>query len=123
MRQVSDPWQTLWPFLIGPSIWAIHFLVCYVTAAVFCAKAGPAADFAVVQVAVAAATGAALIGIVIAGFMAFNQWRVERDIVQDQPTEADRRQLLGQAGILLCGLSAVGVIYVALPAVFIRGCG
>ncbi len=108
--------------MIGPTIWAAHFLVCYVTAAVLCAKSGSAADFAVIRIVVAAATAVALAGIAWAGIAAFRQWRVEYDVVQDQPTEADRRQLLGQAGMLLSGLSAVAVIYVALPALFIGGC-
>lgn len=122
MRQTPAAWQTLWPFLSGPSIWAVHFLVCYVTAAVFCAKLGSAADFAIIRTVVAGATAIALAGVAVAGIQAYRQWSIERDFVHDEPTEVDRRQLLGQAGMLLSGLSALAVIYVALPALFIGGC-
>lgn len=123
MSEATAAWRTLWPIFVGPVIWAAHFLVCYIFAAVFCAKAGFAADFTAVRLVVAGATAAALAGIAVTGYHGFRQWRVAFDIRQDQPTDEDRRQLLGQSAMLLCGLSAVGVIYGGLPAVFIESCG
>lgn len=122
MTYMTEAWRTLWPLLFGPTIWALHFLVCYVFAAVFCAKAGPSADFSNVRLVVVVTTALALAAIAFAGFLGYRQWAIERDVRQDRPTDVDRRQLLGQAAILLCGLSAVAVVYVALPAVFIASC-
>jgi hypothetical protein len=119
---MNEAWRTLWPILFGPTIWALHFLVCYVFAAVFCAKAEPSADFFPVRLVVAAATALALAAIAFVGFLGYRQWAIEHDVRQDQPTDVDRRQLLGQATILLCGLSALAVVYGALPAVFIASC-
>jgi hypothetical protein len=119
---MNEAWRTLWPILFGPTIWALHFLVCYVFAAVFCAKAEPSADFFPVRLVVAAATALALAAIAFVGFLGYRQWAIEHDMRQDQPTDVDRRQLLGQASILLCGLSAVAVVYGAFPAVFIASC-
>ena len=31
-------WGSLWLLTFGPGIWAVHFLLCYVTAAVWCAR-------------------------------------------------------------------------------------
>lgn len=122
MRYASEAWSSLWPMVFGPAIWALHFLVCYVFAAVFCAKLGGQGDFVTVRLVVAGATVVALVAIAVVGFFGFQQWRVEHDVHQDQPTDVDRRQLIGQAAMLLCGLSAVGVVYVALPALFIGSC-
>ncbi|MGB7839915.1 MAG: hypothetical protein WBL40_17580 [Terrimicrobiaceae bacterium] len=30
--------QSLWLLMISPTIWAAHFLLCYLTAAIWCAK-------------------------------------------------------------------------------------
>ena len=122
MTYMTEAWKTLWPILFGPTIWALHFLVCYVFAAVFCAKTGGSADFSTVRLVVAVATALALAAIAFAGFLGYRQWAIERDVRQDRPTDVDRRQLLGQAAILLCGLSGVAVVYVALPALFIASC-
>lgn len=122
MTYMTEAWKTLWPILFGPTIWALHFLVCYVFAAVFCAKTGDSADFSVVRLVVAVATAVAIAAIALVGFLGYRQWAIVSDVRQDQPTDVDRRQLLGQAAILLCGLSAVAVVYVALPALFIASC-
>jgi hypothetical protein len=122
MDRAAPGWQTMWPLFLGPMIWALHFLTIYIFAAVFCAKYALAADFTLVRIAVAVATVVALAGIGLVGFQGFQQWRVERDLRQDKPTDVDRRQLLGQAAILLCGLSAVAVVYGAMPALYIGSC-
>lgn len=122
MNASRPSWQSLWPLFAGPVAWTAHFLVSYVGAAVYCAKLGQAADVWPLRVGLGVATVIALAFIGLAAHHGFHQWRVERDTVQDQPTATDRRQLLGQAAILLCGLSAVATLYQTLPAVFFRSC-
>ena len=38
------PGESLWAMIVAPTIWAVHFLACYILAAIWCAKAGRAAD-------------------------------------------------------------------------------
>ena len=104
-------------------------MLCYLTAAVYCAKAvtATAAVDAVplgpVRLAVAVYTLLALAGI---GMISARAWRHHR--YDDEPpphddaTAADRHRFLGFATLLLSGLSAVATVYGALPALFIRSC-
>ncbi len=32
--------ETFWTLFTAPTVWALHFLVCYVAFAVYCAKQG-----------------------------------------------------------------------------------
>ena len=32
--------ESLWTLFTAPIVWALHFLVCYVGAAIYCAKPG-----------------------------------------------------------------------------------
>ncbi|MDR4307568.1 hypothetical protein IHQ68_13165 [Chelatococcus sambhunathii] len=111
----------------APTVWALHFLVCYVTASVHCAKALPDArvftgddwpDTTLARLLIAVATLAALAAIAWSSRQAWGHWS-DGDA---EPPFDDRQQFLGFATILLCGLSFIGVIFVALPAVFIGDC-
>ena len=103
-------------------VWAAHFLVCYVLAAVWCAKRGDI-GFGVVQAGIAAATLAALAMILLSAWLAWRQWGFGTyDPPHDDPTSHDRRRFQGFATLLLSGLSFVAVLYVALPLLFIDGC-
>ncbi|MGA0531977.1 hypothetical protein [Hansschlegelia sp. KR7-227] len=116
----------------APTVWALHFLVCYVAAATHCAKAMADArvmtgaawpDITEARIVIAAATLAALAAIALASRQAWTHWGDgDADPPYDDATKDDRQQFLGFATILLCGLSFVGVIFVALPAVFIGDC-
>ena len=33
--------ESLWTLFTGPVVWALHFLACYVGAAIFCEKPSP----------------------------------------------------------------------------------
>ena len=112
--------ESLWTLFTAPVIWAAHFLVCYVAAAVACARG---VDLALVRLGIAGVTLGALGGIVVAGLLAWRQW----DFGADDPphNEATRHGRLlfqGFATLLLCGLSFVAVVYQALPALFIADC-
>ncbi|HEX2163706.1 MAG TPA: hypothetical protein VHM02_07140 [Thermoanaerobaculia bacterium] len=121
----------LWLLAIGPGLWAAHFLACYLTAAIWCAKAAPgaaggawtAAALGPVRWAVAAYTAAALAGI---GGVLWHGWRRLAPGAGEGPHEADtavdRERFLAFATLLLSGLSAVATVYTALAAVFIGDC-
>lgn len=124
MAELSEKDESLWIITASPVIWAAHFLLCYLTAAIWCAKVvgrdGPLGD---VRVAIAVYTLLALIGIGITGWIAFRKHTTGTATVpHDFDTREDRHRFLGFATLLLSGLSGVGVLYVALTAVFVETC-
>ena len=116
--------ESLWILTISPTLWAVHLLACYVTAAVWCAKAvGREGALDGVRWAVAVYTAAALAGILVTAWKGYLRHRHGTAAVpHDFDSPADRHRFLGFATLLLSGLSAVAVLYVALAVVFIGSC-
>lgn len=114
----------LWRLTAGPAIWALHFLLCYVTAAVYCAKAPVAAvPLGGVRIALWAYTVLALAAIAYAGWRGWRQHRFgNSELPHDEATAGDRHRFLGFATMLLCGLSFVAVVYMALAIAAIGTC-
>ena len=116
--------DSLWLLTLAPGIWAVHLLLSYITAAVWCAKfAGPAGALGDVRIAIAWYTGIALIGIAVTGWQGFRRhsWGTETS-THDLDSVDDRHRFLGFATLLLSGLSGVATIYVAMAAVFFETC-
>jgi hypothetical protein len=125
MPDAGVPGESLWAMIVSPTIWAIHFLACYIVAAIFCAKAGtPSVDLATVRWWIAGFTVLALAGIAASGIQAFRLGHfVEgKAAPHDADTIHDRRRFLAYATLLLSGLSFVATLFVALPAVFVGSC-
>lgn len=116
--------ESLWMLVIGPAIWAIHFMMSYVTAAIYCAKLWqPGEGLLPVQAAVGAYTLLAVIGIGITGWRGYRQHSFGAATApHDFATAADRHRFLGFSTLLLCGLSIVATLYVALAAVLAGSC-
>jgi hypothetical protein len=115
----------LWALTAGPAIWALHFLLSYVAAAIYCAKWVPGdAELQPIQTYVAALTGVALAGILALGWNAYGRWYHAGDPEppHDAATRADRRRFLGFAALLLCGLSFVATVYTAMAAFLAASC-
>jgi hypothetical protein len=116
--------QSLWLLAAAPLFWAAHFLLSYITAAIWCAKyAGPDGSLSGVRIAIGVYTAIALLGI---GVTARIAWRKHRYAGASEPLDADspagRHRFMGHATLLLAALSAVATLYAALAAVFIRSC-
>ncbi len=113
--------RNLWTLTFSPVVWATHFLVVYCTTAVICAKGG---DPLAARWVIAAASALALVLIGIVGLRSWRQWDYLDDHhhVHGGATHEDRREFLGHAGVLLSIVSAIGVVYVSLPAAFIASC-
>ena len=109
---------------IAPAIWAAHLMLCYLTAAIWCAKfVGPDGSLGSVRSAIAWYTAVALIGIVIIGWEGFRRHSYGTETTtHDLDSPEDRHRFLGFATLLLSGLSAVATMYVALAAVFFETC-
>lgn len=116
--------ESLWWLIISPTTWALHFLVSYATAAVWCAKvAGRTGSLEGARWAIAIYTVLAL-GIVV--FMFRHGFRRHTfgtaTVPHDFDTPGDRHRFLGLATVLLSGLSAVGIVYEALVLFFFETC-
>lgn len=124
MSQTSEHQQSLWLLTASPSIWAAHFLLSYVTAAVWCEKfAGVGGSLTTVRVAIATYSVIALAGISVVGWTGSRRHRFgEAELPHDADTPEDRHRFLGFATLLLSALSAVAVLYVSLVAVFFGAC-
>lgn len=116
--------ESLWLLTLSPAIWSAHFLLCYITAAVWCAKvAGIGGPLGGARTAIAVYTAVALAGIGFVGWIGFRRHSYgDAETPHDFDSPEDRHRFLGFATLLLSALSAVGTVYSALPAVFIGTC-
>lgn len=116
--------ESLWLLTASPLVWAAHFLLCYGTAAVWCAKVvGAGGSLQTTRAAILVYTILALCLISIVGAVGWRRHRYgSASRPHDDDTPEDRHRFLGFATILLSSLSAVAVVYAALVAVFIRSC-
>lgn len=116
--------DTLWMLTIAPAIWVAHFLLCYLTAAIWCAKfAARGGSLGHVPTAIAGYTAVALVGIAIVGWEGYRRHRYGTETTtHDLDSPDDRHRFLGFATLLLSGLSAVATIYVAFVGVIFRTC-
>ena len=116
--------ESLWLLTAAPAIWLLHFLLSYLTAAIWCAKAADrAAPLAGVRVAIGLYTLAAVLGIGLTAWRGYRQHRLGKARrPHDADTAADRHRFLGFATLLLSALSLVATLYVALVVVFIGSC-
>lgn len=115
--------SSLWALVLAPSTWAAHFLFCYVYASIHCAKAGRDAGLAAIRGEIGLATIVALAIVAVVAFAAWAQARVAGDPPPHQhATDEDRIRFLGVAGLLLAALSAVAIVFTALPAFLIGDC-
>ncbi|WP_287280293.1 hypothetical protein [Mesorhizobium sp.] len=116
--------ETLWTLFTAPVVWAAHFLVCYIGAAMYCAKPELVGlSFSAVRAGIAAATVIALSLIALSAWLAWRQWGFGTDDPpHDDPTRRDRTLFQGFATLLLSGLSFIAVIFTAMPALFLTEC-
>jgi hypothetical protein len=115
---------SLWLLTVAPAIWAAHLLLCYITAAIWCAKfASYGGPLGGIPTAVMWYTAVALLGIGITGWEGFRRHSFGTEATtHDLDTMEDRHRFLGFATLLLSGLSAVGVLYAALAAMYFDTC-
>jgi hypothetical protein len=124
MSSEPRPSESLWILAAAPAIWLIHFLLSYITAAIWCAKhAGADGSLGAAWAVIAAYTAVALGGLALVGRRGLRRWRLagvasSREL--DAP--ADRERFLARTSLLLAGLAGLAVAYAALVAVFIRSC-
>jgi hypothetical protein len=115
--------NTLWALIASPTVWALHFLFCYVYASVLCAKAGRAEPLDEVRLAIATATVVSLLLVAVCGYFARRESLIEGDPPPHQEsTDEDRLRFLAVATMLLSALSFVAILFTALPAFIFGDC-
>jgi hypothetical protein len=116
--------ESLWWLAVSPTIWAGHFLLSYMTAAIWCAKFAPHdGTLGPVRWAIGGYTVAALMGIGLTARHGLRRHRRGTESVpHDFDTAGDRHGFLGYATVLLSVLSAVAVIFAALVVLFFEDC-
>jgi hypothetical protein len=115
---------SLWLLTIAPTIWAVHLLLSYITAAIWCAKLVPQGGaLGGIRSAIGWYTAVALLGIALMGWEGLRRHRHGTETTtHDLDSAQDRHRFLGFATLLLSGLSAVGVLYAALAATYFETC-
>ena len=121
---LAEQKESLWRLVVSPAIWAAHFLLSYVTAAIWCAKYVPRdGTLNPVRWAIIAYTAAALIGMAWNGWDGYRRHRRGHSMLpHDDDTPADRHRFLGFSTTLLAALSAVATVYAASVVFFFRSC-
>lgn len=115
----------LWRVIAAPIVWALHFLFCYVFAAVFCEKVGRAASLNQPTLVV---IGATLVALAIIAWLTLGIWRVrarsltDDDFEFEHNTPEERHRFLSHVALMLCVLSAIAVLYVTIPMLYLSTC-
>jgi hypothetical protein len=124
LKEPTHGHYSLWLLTIAPTIWAVHLLLSYITAAVSCAKfTAPGGALGGVRTAVAWYTVLALVGIAVVALEGYRRHRHGTEATtHDLDSAEDRHRFVGFATLLLAGLSAVGVLYAALAAAYFETC-
>lgn len=115
----------LWRVIAAPIVWALHFLFCYIYGAVYCAKAGRDASLDGPTTVI---VGATVVALSLIAFSTHHLWRVrgrsltDNDFEFEHNTPEERHRFLSHVALMLCVLSAVAVLYVAIPMLYLSSC-
>lgn len=113
----------LWWIATAPSVWALHFLACYITAAIWCEKFAGKSEMTTLWWWIGAYTLVALtviIAIAVASYRNFRRGDPPLPYEFDDPS--DRTHFLGFTAFLLAMLSLVATSFTALVFVLVRSC-
>ena len=116
--------ESLWRLIYGPVIWLLHFLLSYITTAVWCARAGGSLDSVRMLMGIYTLLALVAVGLIMRrGLRCAGSGTILTMLPpHDAPTAMDRRRFIEFTTALLCGLSIVAILYVALTPVFIGHC-
>lgn len=121
-REFSQEKWALWRITLPPTIWAVHFVLSYGGAAVWCAKEGEIHGVTFARISI---LGLMVVALAAIGWLArrsIRRWRPHEKHPNDLSHPEGRHRFLGHAAFLLCIISAIGVVYVSMPALFMETC-
>ncbi|MHC1764073.1 MAG: hypothetical protein AB9869_07185 [Verrucomicrobiia bacterium] len=123
MKELPEEKESLWRLIVSPTVWAVHFLLCYITAAIWCAKRGADATLFGVRIAIAVYTVLAIAVVAWNGWDGYRRHRLgNAKLPHDFDSPEDRHRFLGFATLLLALLSGVAILYAAMVAIFLWNC-
>lgn len=116
--------ESLWSLVMPLLVWVVHFLASYVTAAIWCAKAGDVdAPLTIVRIALASYTVVALGVVGMLGWRGYRRRHAGGSTVpQGTDAAVGRYRFLGSSAMLLSGLSAIAIVYSAMVPLVIGSC-
>ncbi len=121
----SDPKpirKSLWWIALAPSIWAIHFLACYLTVAIWCEKVSSYGSDRLLWL-ICIYSVVAIAGIAIVGWLSFRNFRRhDPPVPYDFDDPHDRTNFLGFTAFLLALLSGIATLFTMLVFLFVRSC-
>lgn len=114
--------KRLWWIVLSPSVWAIHFLACYLTIAIWCAKA----DSSGREWPLWLLGGYTLVAVIAISAIGVSSYRNFRQSDPTFPYEfddpSDRTNFIGYTAFLLSLLSLVATLFTAFALLIIRSC-
>lgn len=114
--------NSLLSLVAAPIVWAAHFLLSYVIVSLACAAGlteSWVAGITAIQASIGALTLVAIALLVWSGIVNHDKWR---RAPRSASAGDDMSRFFALASVLLCGLSAVAVIWVAFPAFILPSC-
>ncbi len=114
--------HSLWRLGLSPAIWGIHFLLCYIAVALWCAKF-PWIDLQNIRLLVFAFTLLASLIVgwgVVSGL--FRHREGEGGLPHDDDSLEDRERFLGFTRFLISALSLVAILYTSYAIFIFRSC-
>ncbi len=125
IRRETGTGTDLWQVIFAPIVWAGHFLFCYVYGAVYCAKSSRDASLEGPTLVI---VGATVLALVLIGLSTLRLWRVrgrsltDNDFEFEHNTAEELHRFLSHVALMLCVLSAIAVLYVAIPMLYLTSC-
>lgn len=118
-----EPTSTLASLVAAPLVWAAHFMLSYVTAAIWCAKLSTRGSLGTAQIAIAVYT---LVALALVGWIGWRAYRRQRGdhvkLPDDRDSAAGRQKFLAYATLLLAGISSIAIFYAALATALAGSC-
>jgi hypothetical protein len=114
--------NSFFSLIIAPVIWGAHFLASYAIVSLACAAATTEPllfDMNVVDVSMAILTLVAIALFIYIGAVNYAKW--QRALHQQAPGD-DLSRFFALCSVMLCGVSAVAVIWVAFPTYMLPPC-
>lgn len=122
MTDVAESRQRVWTVAAPLVIWSVHFMLCYVTVALWCGPVGgyaPELPLALLVIY----TVMALAGILWLAWIGRRAHALGNSPTpHDADSPEDRHRFLGFATLLIAGLSGIAVVYTAMAFAFVRTC-
>lgn len=109
-------------FLGGPVVWISHFMLIYLAAEAGCTGEGPGLEWFQPPVAAIVTVVATIVGVLACLALLYGNLRRLRIAVAEDGDIDETRAVMGLAGALLSGLSALAVVADGIPGLVFPGC-